>query len=242
MPTTGIINGSLLRLYVGDVALAYSTSDTLDLTRAMREIAHKDNTSAWVEVAPGQKSATFSTELLFADVGDTSANIKFDTLFNSWSNGTPVVCTYTTDVLGDSIYTFTAFIESLSLNSANQENVTASASLRINGEVLKLTNAVLAAPTNLTATPLVSGRRIQLNWTAPSQVGFPAVINYHIQYRLTSGNDGTYLSFSETVNSLQYTTAIDFLAAATSYTFRVQAINSAGMSQFSTAAVATTNA
>jgi hypothetical protein len=242
MPTTGIINGSLLRLYVGDVAVAYSTSDTLDLTRAMREIAHKDNTSAWVEVAPGQKSATFSTELLFADVGDTSANVKFNTLFDSWNNGGAIVCTYTTDVLGDSIYTFNAFIESLSLNSSNQENVTASASLRINGEVTKVTNAVLAEPTGLTATALVTGRRIQLNWTAPSQVGFPAVTNYNIQYRLTSAGDGAYLSFSGTTTAVQYISAIDFLTAATSYTFRVQAINSAGMSQFSTPAVATTGA
>lgn len=242
MPTTGIVNGSLLRLYVGDVAVAYSTSDTLDLTRAMREIAHKDNTSAWVEVAPGQKSATFSTELLFADVGDTSANIKFNTLFDSWNNGTAIVCTYTTDVLGDSIYTFNAFIESLSLNSANQENVTASASLRINGAVSKVTNAVLAAPTNLVATALVTGQRIQLNWTAPSQVGFPALTNYNIQYRLTSGTVNDYQTFAGTFTSQQFTTGIGELTAATSYTFRVAAINSAGQSQFSNEAVQTTGA
>ena len=183
MATTGIVNGSLLRLYVGDVAVAYSTSDTLDLTRAMREIAHKDNTSAWVEVAPGQKSATFSTELLFADIGDASANIKFDTLFNSWNNGTAVVCTYTTDVLGDSIYTFSAFIESLSLNSSNQENVTASASLRINGEVLKLTNAVLAAPTGLTRNTIGIGQKDTIKLDCAFSSWFPCgnKLRYSIQ-------------------------------------------------------------
>jgi hypothetical protein len=85
------MNGSLLRLYVDGVAVAYSTSDTLDLTRAMRELAHKDNTSAWVEVSPGQKSATFSTELMFADIGDASANTKFNTLFSSWDSGTSIL-------------------------------------------------------------------------------------------------------------------------------------------------------
>ena len=243
MATTGIVNGSLLRLYVGDVAIAYSTSDTLDLTRAMREIAHKDNTSAWVEVAPGQKSATFSTELLFAEVGDTSANVKFNTLFSSWDAGTAVVCTYTTDVVDDSIYTFSAFIESLSLNSSNQENVTASASLRINGVVSRITNAVLAAPTGLTATPDIENQAVTLDWTAPSAVGKPALTDYVIQYKLTSQPDTTYQTYNDgvsTQNSKIIPTGV--LTAATNYSFRVLAVNGAGNSPYSTAATATTHA
>lgn len=241
MATTGIVNGSLLRLYVGDVAVAYSTSDTLDLTRAMREIAHKDNTSAWVEVAPGQKSATFSTELLFADVGDTSANVKFNTLFDSWNAGTQIVCTYTTDVLDDSIYTFTAYIESLSLNSANQENVTASASLRINGAVSKITNSVLAAPTSLTAVAAVSGTGVVLNWTAPSATGKPALTDYKIEYKLFA--DTSYTSiYNDGVNTATTVTIPNgVLTAATGYTFRVKAVNAAGDSPGSNSANVTTN-
>lgn len=234
MPTTGIVNGSLLRLYVGDVAVAYSTSDTLDLTRAMREIAHKDNTSAWVEVAPGQKSATFSTELLFADVGDTSANVKFNTLFDSWNAGTEIVCTYTTDVLDDSIYTFTAYIESLSLNSANQENVTASASLRINGAVSKITNAVLAAPTSLNGTVGAAGS-VTLTWTAPSSVGKPALTDYVIQYKLAGAADSAYVAFADGVStSATYTSPANQLSLNALHTFRVAAVNGAGQSPFST--------
>ena len=242
MPTTGIVNGSLLRLYVGDVAVAYSTSDTLDLTRAMREIAHKDNTSAWVEVAPGQKSATFSTELLFADVSDTSANVKFNALFDSWNNGSAIVCTYTTDVLDDSIYTFTAYIESLSLNSANQENVTASASLRINGAVTKITNSVLAAPTGLTANATPGSQAVTLDWTAPSATGKPALTDYVIQYKLTSVGDNFYVTYADTV-TIQPSVVIPtgILTATTSYTFRVAAVNAAGNSPYSTVATVTTN-
>jgi hypothetical protein len=233
MPTTGIVNGSLLRLYVGDVAVAYSTSDTLDLTRAMREIAHKDNTSAWVEVAPGQKSATFSTELLFADVGDTSANVKFNTLFDTWNNGGAITCTYTTDVVDDSIYTFSAYIESLSLNSSNQENVTASASLRINGAVTKITNAVLAAPTNLNGTAGVAGA-ITLTWTAPSAVGKPALTDYVVQYKLAGGDDTTYVTFSDGVSTTATTTiTAGVLSLNASHTFRVAAVNGAGQGAYS---------
>lgn len=240
MPTTGIINGSLLRLYVGDVAVAYSTSDTLDLTRAMREIAHKDNTSAWVEVAPGQKSATFSTELLFADVGDTSANVKFNTLFDSWNAGTSVVCTYTTDVVDDSIYTFSAYIESLSLNSSNQENVTASASLRINGAVTRITNALLDAPSSLAVTANQGGSGVTLTWNAPSAVGKPALTDYVIQYKLASAS--VFTAFADGVNTLTtYTSAHGFLTTATSYDFRVAAVNGAGTGPFSATVNVTTN-
>ena len=234
MATTGIVNGSLLRLYVGDVAVAYSTSDTLDLTRAMREIAHKDNTSAWVEVAPGQKSATFSTELLFADIGDASANVKFNTLFTSWNAGTPVVCTYTTDVVDDSIYTFTAYIESLSLNSSNQENVTASASLRINGQVSRITNAVLAAPTNLNGSSNAGGT-VTLTWTAPSAVGKPALTDYVIQYKLAGSADSAYVSFGDGVStSATYTSTAGTLSLNALHTFRVAAVNGAGQGEYST--------
>ena len=242
MATTGIVNGSLLRLYVGDVAVAYSTSDTLDLTRAMREIAHKDNTSAWVEVAPGQKSATFSTELLFADTGDASANVKFNTLFSSWDAGTAVVCTYTTDALDDSIYTFSAFIESLSLNSSNQENVTASASLRINGQVSRITNAVLAAPTGLTATATPGNQGVTLDWTAPSAIGKPALTDFVIQYKLTSVGDNFYQTYTHTVSttpSLVIPTGV--LTAESSYSFKVAAVNGAGNSLYSDVATETTN-
>lgn len=240
MATTGIVNGSLLRLYVGDVAVAYSTSDTLDLTRAMREIAHKDNTSAWVEVAPGQKSATFSTELLFADIGDTSANVKFNTLFDSWNAGTSVVCTYTTDVVDDSIYTFNAYIESLSLNSSNQENVTASASLRINGEVTKITNALLAAPTGLAVTANQGGSGVTLTWNPPSAVGKPALTDYIVQYKLASATD--YSTYADGVGTTTTVTiAHGFLDAASQYNFKVAAVNGAGTGPFSTVANVTTN-
>lgn len=240
MATTGIVNGSLLRLYVNDVAVAYSTSDTLDLTRAMREIAHKDNTSAWVQVAPGQKSATFSTELLFADVGDASANTKFNSLFDSWNAGTQITCTYTTDVLDDSIYSFTAYIESLSLNSANQENVTASASLRINGAITKITNSVLAAPAGLSATPADGNSSVSLSWSAPSSTGKPALTDYIIQYKLNAATTFTTLNDGVGITT-SYLIPTGTLTTGQLYNIRVLAVNAAGNSPASNTANVTPN-
>lgn len=239
MPTTGIINGSLLRLYVDGVAVAYSTSDTLDLSRAMREMAHKDNTSAWIEVAPGQKSATFSTELMFADVGDSSANTKFNTLYASWDAGTLITCLYTSSVNGDSVYSFSAYIESLSLNAANQESVTASASLRVNGAITRYTKTPPGAPTALTQVNATS-TSLQISWTAPASVGSSAITDYVVQFRLTSVSawttfaDGTSAAASATVTGL---------TANSEYQLRVAAVNAtAGQGDFSASLTYSTTA
>jgi hypothetical protein len=235
MATTGIMNGSLLRLYVDGVAVAYSTSDTLDLTRAMRELAHKDNTSAWVEVSPGQKSATFSTELMFADIGDASANTKFNTLFSSWDSGTSIVCTYTSDVTGDSIFTFNAFIESLSLSAANQESVTASCSLRVNGAVTRYTKVVPGAPTASAGTPTTT--TMPLTWTAPTPNGGYPITDYLVQYK--TSNSQTYLTFTDAV-STALTATVTGLITGTVYNFRVAAINATGTGEYSNIVTATT--
>lgn len=230
MPTTGIMNGSLLRLYVDGVAVAYSTSDTLDLSRAMREMAHKDNTSAWVEVAPGQKSATFSTELMFADIGDSTANTKFNTLFASWDAGTLVTCLYTSSVNGDSVFSFTAYIESLSLNAANQESVTASASLRVNGAITRYTKNPPGAPTGVTAGSTTS-TSVSLSWTAPADTGSSAITDYTIQFRLTSVSAWTI--FTDAVSTSTSAT-VTGLTANSEYQFRVAAVNAtAGIGGYS---------
>lgn len=239
MPTTGIMNGSLLRLYVDGVAVAYSTSDTLDLSRAMREMAHKDNTSAWVEVAPGQKSATFSTELMFADIGDTTANTKFNTLFASWDAGTLVTCLYTSSVNGDSVFSFSAYIESLSLNAANQESVTASASLRVNGAITRYTKSPPGAPTALTPGTATS-TTVPFTWTAPADTGSSAITDYIIQFRLTSVSAWTV--FTDAVSTATSAT-VTGLTANSEYQFRVAAVNAtAGIGAYSASLTYSTTA
>jgi hypothetical protein len=237
MPTTGIMNGALLRLYVNGVAVAYSTSDTLDLSRAMRETAHKDNTSAWVEVAPGQKSATFSTELMFADIGDTSANTKFNTLFTSWDSGTAITCLYTSSINGDSIFSFTAFIESLSLNAANQESVTASCSLRVNGAITRYTKVPPGVPTSLAAGSLAS-TSIGLTWVAPAVVGSSAITDYVVQYKLASAD--VFTTFVDAVSTTP-SASVTGLTTLTPYNFRVAAVNAtSGQGEYTASISATT--
>jgi hypothetical protein len=90
MPTTGIINGTLMRLYKDAVAIGYATSCQMNISSAMREILTKDSAAGgWREVKKGQLSGTLSTEALYAGPGDASTNYLFDDLsyqFNSTKN------------------------------------------------------------------------------------------------------------------------------------------------------------
>jgi fibronectin type 3 domain-containing protein len=88
------------------------------------------------------------------------------------------------------------------------------------------------APTGLQATA-VSGTQIALNWTASAG---PAVARYRIERRAGIGEFAVIDSVAGGVVSYQDTG----LAPATSYTYRVQACNSAGCSPYSDVAAATT--
>ena len=133
MATTGIVNGHYLRFFDGGVAIAKATSCTISFAAEARETAHKDTAGdggGWREVAPGQKSATGSTEGLYAE--DTNS---FATLYGKFANGTELSLTFTTGESGDSVWSGTAIITSLELNAANNENVTYSCSFDFTGEV-----------------------------------------------------------------------------------------------------------
>ena len=54
MATTGIINGTLMRLYKDSTAIGYATSCQMNVSSAMREILTKDSASGgWREVKKG---------------------------------------------------------------------------------------------------------------------------------------------------------------------------------------------
>ena len=81
------------------------------------------------------------------------------------------------------------------------------------------------APTNL--TPTSGDRQVTLNWNAPSTVGASAITHYEYQYSTTSGTfDNTWIEVPNGASALEIT--IPNLIGATSYTFRVRAVNAQG--------------
>jgi hypothetical protein len=142
MATTGIINGTLMRLYKDSTAIGYATSCQMNITATMREILTKDSASGgWREVKKGQLAGTLSTEALYAGPGDSSTNYLFDDLFTDLVSGTGLTIKFTTDVAGDNVFTMTALVTSLDLNAAVEENTSYSASFDVSGVIAKSVKA-----------------------------------------------------------------------------------------------------
>lgn len=133
MATTGIVNGHYLRFYDGGTALAKATECEINFAVEMRETAHKDTSGTnggWKSVAPGQKSGTGSTSLLYSE--ETNS---FATLWAKYAAGTALTLTFKTGVSGDHVWTGTAYITDMKLNAPNNQNVTASISFEFSGEI-----------------------------------------------------------------------------------------------------------
>lgn len=141
MATTGIINGTLMRIHIGGTAIAYATNCSISFNRAVRETLTKDSTSGWREIQLGQGSATISTDGLHAEVGDSTTNERVDELFGYLNSKTALTITYTTGVTGDSVYTCTAYCSSLEINHPVEENSTYSAKFEVDGAPVRTTLA-----------------------------------------------------------------------------------------------------
>jgi TP901-1 family phage major tail protein len=135
MASTGVVNGTNLRLYLSGSAVAYATSCTLTVNRELRETIHKDNPgSGWREVEVGQKSGTMTVEALYSDDG---ANNTADVLFDALNAGTALSAELSTQVSGDDKYNFTCYCTSWEATGPVEENATFSCSFEIDGAITR---------------------------------------------------------------------------------------------------------
>jgi predicted secreted protein len=137
MATSGVINGTDLRIYVGGTPIGYATSCTLDLSAETRDTIHKDATgNGWAESAVGQLSGSVSFE---GFVNEDSSNVKPDALFTYFKDKTLVGCAFKTATSGDTRYDFSGYVTSLSQTGPVEENSTFSGSITISGAVTTTT-------------------------------------------------------------------------------------------------------
>ena len=135
--TTGVINGTLMRLYKDGTAIGRATTCTLDVSREQRETIHKDNPgSGWRELEMGQKSGTLTTEVLY---GLDSANVNPGTLFDALDNGTLMLFKFTTNVSGDDYYQGSAYCTNYSISAVVEENTSYSSTFEITGAITRST-------------------------------------------------------------------------------------------------------
>jgi len=131
MPRTGIMKGSVRRVYVGAAAVAKATDCSIEFTVGERTVSHKDITTGWGAVDAGEFSATISTSALYSEDDGES----FATLWAAFNTKAYVTLKFSTEVAGDKYYTGSFMISNLSINAPNNESVTYTASFKNNGAV-----------------------------------------------------------------------------------------------------------
>jgi len=95
----------------------------------------------------------------------------------------------------------------------------------ISNFTLSITSSFPNAPTNLAGT--VDDSSILLSWSTPISSGGPAITDYIIEYKLTTG--GVWTVFPDGTNT-NTTATVTGLSNDNSYTFRVYSVNISGSS------------
>lgn len=133
MATTGIVNGTLLVLYVNDVAIASTTQHTLSLQMATRDATNKSS-SGWSAKLPGVRSWSATGSGLFA----FDAAYGYDDLFGLVNARTLVTVKLSTEVSGDKFYQGSAYLTDVQMDSPTEENTTFSFTFEGTGALSEL--------------------------------------------------------------------------------------------------------
>lgn len=136
MPTTGVINGTLLGVYVGDTLIAKSTSCSLNIVHNTRNSSSKDS-GGWEEALGAMRSWTISGDFLDAE----DATYRFDDLFALIGSRSVVTLKFSTEVVGDKYYEGSALLTSLDREAPMEDNVSGSYSFKGTGALTESTVA-----------------------------------------------------------------------------------------------------
>ena len=151
MATTGIFNGTSLVVLIGTEVIGYATSCSLSLAIDTPDSSTKQSLG-WADEIGGQKSWSLTTdglatvvpgtvatyvstsELNALAIARTAVSVKFTTVNNSTVDGV-------TPIVGDVVYSGSAFIESVDLTADMENPVTYSVSFVGTGVLTIATNA-----------------------------------------------------------------------------------------------------
>ena len=151
MATTSVFNGTSLVVLIGTEVIGYATSCSLSLAIDAPDASTKQSlgwadeiggqrswsltTDGLATVVPGSVASYISTtELNNLAIARTAVTVKFTTVDNSIVGGV-------TPVSGDTIYSGSAFIESVDMTADMENPVTYSVSFKGTGALTQATNA-----------------------------------------------------------------------------------------------------
>lgn len=131
------INGTRIGLYVGAELIAVATSHELSLSANMVETTSKDS-GGDSEFIPGLRNATVSVEGFYQEVAGASSYNQED-LFALHADRTKVTLKWgeLSTQTGETQYSASAYISSLSFSASLEDAVTFSAEFQITGAVTK---------------------------------------------------------------------------------------------------------
>ena len=150
MATTSVFNGTSLVVLIGTEVIGFSTSCSLSIAIDAPDASTKESLG-WATEIGGQKSWSLTTdglatvvpgatatyistsELTALAVARTAVSVKFTTVDNSTVNGV-------TPVVGDTIWSGSAFIESVDITADMENPVTYSVSFKGTGALTQSTN------------------------------------------------------------------------------------------------------
>ena len=144
MPTTGIFNGTNLVVLVGTEVVAHSTSCSLSVSVDLPDATTKSS-GGWADEIGGLKSWSLTTDGL-ATVDPTGASYVVGDIFSALNGRGVVTVKFTTvngstPIVGDLIWSGSAFVESLDITADMESPVTYSASFTGQGQLTQATNA-----------------------------------------------------------------------------------------------------
>jgi len=135
MATTGKLSGTLWLFYVDDVAIAHSTSGTVDFSADSRDTTTKDS-GAFKSSAVTKLTGTCSVDGLVA----LDAAFGISELFAIWVAREAVTVKFSTEVADDIFYSGEANLLGYSIDAPDKDNPGLSCNFEWTGTISELTN------------------------------------------------------------------------------------------------------
>ena len=134
--TTGVVNGTICVLYLGETAISYSTSCSLSLSGTTIDVTNKDS-GYWVQKISGHKNSwTMSVDAFYNMDG---AGVTPYELFDPLRDGDLVSLKFTTTNTDDTFFVGNAIVTSLNITAGDSEAATFSAEFEGAGRLLART-------------------------------------------------------------------------------------------------------
>jgi predicted secreted protein len=132
MPTLGIVNATLIGIYVGTTKIANCKSGSLSLSQSFRTSTNKDDLG-WEKNLPGARSWSISGDAEFA----FDAAYGAEDLVTAINDRTELTLKFSTEVATDMRFTGAAYCESFELSGGAEENASYSFGFKGTGALTK---------------------------------------------------------------------------------------------------------